>query len=513
MFSSRESNKHKLVALKTLLTATFIVFIFEFFKISILAHNYYLRLSEGNRIKEKIILAPRGVFYDREGKLLVTNKQDKKPGYFVRRYLYPEATAHLLGYMGLPNTVNLQDYSCGSPPLSYQMVGSVGLERYFECSLRGRPGKILYEVNARGKELVELGKIDAKPGENIELSILLELQQAAHKAFQGQRGAAIATDPKTGEVLLFYSAPSFNSNIFVNKDSQAYSNLVKDEGRPLFNRLTLGTYPPGSVIKPVIALSALEEGVISKESMYEDTGILEVGGVSFGNWYFLQYGKTEGMIDVVRAIARSNDIFFYQVGMRLGVDKLNDWLNKFSLAEQDLSKVFPQAAGVIPDETWKKTKVGQNWYLGDTINMSIGQGYLMLNPAQVHMATTIIANRGEKCDFLFKKNESRHCEKLKLKQENIELVSMGMMKACESGGTGWPFFDFKVDGKRIKVACKTGTAESNSYKASPHAWFTIFAPSDNPKIVLTILVENGGEGSYVAAPIAKEILEVFLSVD
>lgn len=508
MFFGKGKNTGRLVIFKAVLLVTFLLFIFEFFKTSVLSHSYYLKLSEDNRVKEEVLLAPRGVFYDREGRLLATNQQDEKHG-FLRRYLYPQATAHLLGYMGLPSTVNLQDYSCGSPPLPYQMVGTVALEKYYECVLRGKPGKVLYEVNASGEKVAELAKKEPQQGQNIQLSILLRLQEIADRAFQGKKGAAIATDPKTGEVLLFYSAPSFNSNVFLQKDTSAYKNLVKDETEPLFNRLTLGRYPPGSVVKPIIALAALEEGVISKDSIYEDTGVLELGGVKFGNWYFLQYGKKEGMVDVVKAIARSNDIFFYQVGMKLGIDRLKHWLQTFSLDAQDLSRIFPQTTAVVPDEAWKKGELGQEWYLGDTINLSIGQGYLMLNPAQLHMGVSIIASGGKKCDFIFAKNDFRHCKNLKLKKENIDLVVAGMIKACEPGGTGWPFFDFKVGGKKMKVACKTGTAEVASKEASPHAWFTVFAPSVDPEIVMTILVENGGEGSSEAAPIAKEILTRF----
>lgn len=491
-----------------ILLLTFLILWLSLFNKTIIGHKYYNSLAESNRIKETKIIAPRGVFFDRHNQVLVANDNNPKYG-FIRRYLYPEATAHLLGYLSLPDKISLQDYSCGAPPLSNQLIGKTGLEKYFECELQGKAGKILYETNALGEKKRELARTKAKQGKNIKLTISLPLQQAAHSAFgQDYSGAAIASDPDTGEILLFYSSPSFNNNLFFKKPG-AYETFNQSKDQPLFNRLTLGLYSPGSIIKPLIAVGALQSGVITKETQFTDSGIFKLGGVEFGNWYYLQYGKTEGEVNVVKGIKRSNDIFFYNLGIKMGVSEINYWLKKFGLAEQSLKDYFPQSQTLLPDNQWKQEAVGEPWYLGDTVNLSIGQGYLLVNPVQMHLATSVIASYGSKCDLHFVKDNLRHCQNLEIEKEYLETVTEGMKQACAPGGTGWPFFDYKINGKRMIVACKTGTAESTETEALPHAWFTVFAPAVKPEIVLTVLVENAGEGSEVAAPIAKQILNAF----
>lgn len=512
MFSNQEHNYRKrLFIISLIVWLSLGVIVVSLINKSIISHKYYDSLSKSNRVREEKVIAPRGIFIDRAGKALAENQSSQKFG-FRRVYLYPKLTGHLLGYLSLPDTVNLQDYSCGAPALPNQFVGKVGLEKYYECLLRGKPGKIIYETNALGKKTRELARSEPKSGENIYLTIDLSLQIQADKAMKGRPGAIIATNPKTGEVLLFYSSPGFNSNQ-LTKEAGLYERLSLDEGKPLLNRLTLGLYPPGSVIKPILALAGLEEGVINKNTEYTDKGVYKLGGLEFGNWYFLQYGKTEGQVDVVKGIKRSNDIFFYHLGVEMGVNKINSWLKKFDLDKQEVKEYFPQAKGLLPNNNWKKKTLGEEWYLGDTVNLSIGQGYLLLNPLQLHTALSAIANNGRKCNLVFVKNGLRHCKSLDLNQEHLETVIDGMIQTCQSGGTGWPFFDFKVNQKSITVACKTGTAESTSDKALPHAWFTVFAPAYDPEIILTVLVENGGEGSAEAAPIAKQILSQYFSTD
>jgi len=511
MFKEQVHNcQQRLILPYFVLCLILVVFLLTLFSKSILGHKYYLHLSEKNRTKEIKLIAPRGVFFDRDQVALVSNRQSAKYG-FTRNYLYPEATAHLLGYLSLPDDVNLQDYSCGAPPLSNQFMGKIGLEKYFECQLRGRPGKSIVEVNALGERTRELARQEAQQGQNISLSISLALQKKAAAAFAKRRGAAIATNPQTGEVFLYYSSPSFDPNRLV-KDRGLYTQLTQQEDKPLFDRLSSGLYPPGSVIKPLIALGALEEGAIDKTTVYEDNGIFKLGGLEFGNWYYLQYGKTEGEVDVVRAIKRSNDIFFYNVGVEMGITKINSWLRRFGLEGNDLESYLPQAQSLLPSSAWKKKVLGEPWYLGDTVNLSIGQGYLLVNPLQLHQSLSLLASEGRRCSLSFVRGDLRPCQKLDLSSEHLETVTQGMVAACQNGGTGWPFFDFKVQGKRLRVACKTGTAEAGGAKATSHAWFTVFAPVDNPEIILTVLLENGGEGSSDAAPIAKEILAEFFSL-
>ncbi|OGK74968.1 hypothetical protein A2575_03490 [Candidatus Roizmanbacteria bacterium RIFOXYD1_FULL_41_24] len=503
--------KNRLILAYFVLLSVFLILLQSLFSKTILGHKYYHSLSETNRVKEEKIIAPRGVFLDRDGRLLVVNDKNELYGY-SRRYLYPKATAHLLGYLSLPDEVNLQDYSCGAQPLTNQFIGKTGLEKYFECRLRGQLGKAIYETNALGEKTRELARQEPKEGENIKLTVSLKLQKTALKAFGSLKGAAIASNPKTGEILLFHSSPSYNNNQIV-RENGLYTQLSQDENKPLFNRLALGLYPPGSVVKPLIALGALENGVITPETQYTDNGIFKLGGVEFGNWYYLQYGKTEGEVDVIKGIKRSNDIFFYHLGVEMGIGEINRWLTKFGLKEQSLQQYFNQSQSLLPNAQWKKQTLNEPWYLGDTVNLSIGQGYLLVNPVQFHVAASIIASNGHKCQLAFDKNSLRHCQDLRFDQKHLDTVIQGMVQACSPGGTGWPFFDYKINGKQWSVACKTGTAESTADGALPHAWFTVFAPVLDPEIVLTVLVENGGEGSEVAAPIAKQILTEFFSQD
>ena len=255
---------------------------------------------------------------------------------------------------------------------------------------------------------------------------------------------------------------------------------------------------------------------------------MRVGSFSFGNWYFLQYGKTEGSLDVVRAIKRSNDIFFYKTGERTGVDTISSYANKFGLGKKLGIDLPGEIQGTVPSPSWKEKTIGEQWYLGDTYNYGIGQGYLLTSPLQINMMTAAFANGGTLYEpHLFKNKKLKIKNKKLVDKQYIDLVREGMRQSCETGGVAWPLFDFKVknerlpiDGKdfieddatssakmtKIKIACKTGTAEVGDKETKPHAWITLFAPFYKPEIAITVLVENSGEGSSVAGPIAKKIL-------
>ena len=247
---------------------------------------------------------------------------------------------------------------------------------------------------------------------------------------------------------------------------------------------------------------------------FEDTGVLKAGPLEFGNWYYLQYGKTDGMVDIVKAIRRSNDIFFYKTGDALTPVKIKKWAELLGYGVN--TKIgISEAEGLIPSPFWKEETIKDKWYLGDTYNLSIGQGYVLVTPLQVTAATTVFANGGYLCNpqllKLKSKTSSRAdslntCKKLPVSQKTLDLVRQGMLEACTTGGTGWPLFDFKPS-----VGCKTGTAESHGEESLPHAWFTVFAPFDKPEIALTVLVEEAGQGSDIASPIAKEILATYFN--
>jgi penicillin-binding protein 2 len=284
--------------------------------------------------------------------------------------------------------------------------------------------------------------------------------------------------------------------------------LLDSESQPLLNRAIGGTYPPGSTFKLIVAAAGLEDKVIDKNFTIQDTGTLNLGTFSFGNWYFLQYGRTDGEVNVVKAIQRSNDIFFYKLAGMIGVDRLSQFAEKFGLGRKLGIDLMGEQSGTVPTEEWKKSVIGENWYLGDTYHYGIGQGFLLTTPLQVNAWTQAIANNGilYRPHFLLNTKETILNNKF-LSSDTVSLIRQGMVEACSTGGVAWPLFDFKVKGKPVSVACKTGTAQHGTEETMPHAWITLFAPSDNPQIIVTVLSESSGEGSNVAAPIAKKILE------
>jgi penicillin-binding protein 2 len=508
-----------------LIVVFFLIFLVRLFQLTIIKGSYYRQLSEKNRLREILIEPQRGKILDRKGFVLVQNiaPNINEKGLRInskRIYHSGEAFAHLVGYRGLASSLELKNDLCLNKAKIGDKIGKKGVELVFDCQLRGKPGKKLIEVDALGNFLRTVSVISPENGVDLKLALDWQLQKKAYDLIKEKKGAVIALLPKTGEVITFVSSPSFDPQIFEDEDSQLLKNLLVDEKKPLFNRASEGEYPPGSVFKLLVAAAALEEKVIDDYTTIEDTGILKLGSLTFGNWYYLQYGKTDGLVDVVKAIQRSNDIFFYQVGGKLGEEKIKKWAEIFGLGKKTEIGI-EEKEGIVPFSFWKEDKLKDKWYLGDTYNLSIGQGYLLTTPLQMAVLTSVFANNGYLCQpQLLKLSNvetsygvsSPNCQKLPLSQKTIDLIKEAMKKACSPGGTGWPLFNFKVNisqtkTQTIETACKTGTAESQSKESLPHAWFTVFAPYDNPKIVLTVFLENAGQGSDVAGPVTKEILK------
>jgi penicillin-binding protein 2 len=454
------------------------------------------QLSQENRIKLTKIPANRGVIYDRQGEILVRNRPEG------REYIYGQVLAHVLGYIGESSELELEDYQLGD------LVGKMGIEKYYDRLLRGQDGGVIVETDAQGEIVRELKEIESQPGKSLDLSLDLGLQKKIYQLLEeeGVAGAIIASQPATGEILALVSYPSFDPNIFTLKDKENKLNQVlNNASQPMFNRAIAGLYPPGSTFKIVTALAGLEEGKIDAETLVEDTGEIKIERYgqkyTYANWYYTQYGRKEGMVDIIKAIQRSNDIYFYKAGEWLGISSLADWA-KYLGAGAVLGIDLPgEASGLVPTPEWKKFNKTESWYLGDTYITAIGQGNLLLTPLQVHQLSSVVAAEGQFCQpHLIK--EGNFCQKLEIKKENLALVKEGMKRACEEKGTAPILADFKP-----QVACKTGSAEFGDPQDRTHAWFTVFAPVDNPEIVMTVLLEKAGEGSKVAAPLAKEILE------
>jgi len=550
------------------LFALTVLLVVKLFSVEVFQGNYYRALSDNNRIRTTIVHAPRGIIFDRNGVSLVFNipgfrvatkdaitllSRDEAMGRIasgekdleidsLRQYPYTDAFAHVLGYIGQITKEELQ-----SPQmLAYNIddvVGKTGIEEAYESTLRGIDGKQLVEVDATGKKERTLGQEDPIAGKNITVTLDIGMQKAAFSAMKDvKKGAVVVQTPK-GEMLALLAKPSFDPNLFTlgktyaTASESAYQDILSmlsdSENQPLLNRAISGVYPPGSTFKLVTAAAGLESNTINDQFTIVDTGILHVGAFSFGNWYFLQYGRTEGELNVVKAIKRSNDIFFYKLAQLVGVDRLSEMAKKFGIGRKLGIDLAGEASGLLPTQEWKEKTIGEPWYLGDTYHYGIGQGYLLTTPLQVNTWTQVIANGGVLYQpHLLQSSKFKVQSSKLLSEKNFSLIREGMIESCSTGGVAWPLFEFKVknaklktDGKnflevpeasisgsmkdyrKVSIACKTGTAQHGGEQTLPHAWITLFAPAYDPQIIVTVLAESSGEGSNIAAPIAKKILE------
>lgn len=517
-----------------------LIIFFRLFYLQIIEGSYYRYLADNNRTKTIIVHAPRGIIMDRNKTPLVFNvpgfrindgkktiqltkeeaitllSQGKKNLEMdsLREYPYKETLSHVLGYIGQISEEELEkpaflEYKGGD------IVGKMGIEKEYEAKLKGTDEKQLVEVDSQGKTVRKLGQTDPVSGEDVRISIDLPLQKAAFEAMRNVKKGAIIVSSPNGEVLVMLSKPSFDPNLFTLGETYKASVssyitvtdiLLDNENQPLLNRAISGEYPPGSTFKLVVAAAGLEDKIIDENYQVEDTGILRVGEFSFANWYYTGYGKTEGTLNVIGAIRRSNDIFFYKLAEKIGISTLSKWAQKFGLGKPLGIDLPGELTGTIPTEEWKQDVIGEPWYLGDTYHYGIGQGYLLTTPLQINGWTQAIANNGTiyKPHLLLSQKSEVRSQKF-LSEETVSLIRKGMIDSCSKSGVAWPLFDFKVS-----VACKTGTAEhGDTKKTTPHAWITLFAPAHKPEIIITVLAEESGEGSNIAAPIAKKILESY----
>jgi len=321
---------------------------------------------------------------------------------------------------------------------------------------------------------------------------------------QGKKATVIISNPNNGQILVMVSSPSMDPNAFsYQKDDIQINQYLNDkDGLPMLNRTISARYHPGSVFKPVMATAGLESGVITQASMYNDTGVIKVGEYSFSNWHITSTGVTNGMINVVTALQKSNDVFFYKLGQDLGVDRIKTWADKYGYGQLTGVELPGETPGLTPDNDWKLANKGEKWYLGDTYHLSIGQGLLSVTPLQVNQMTNTVAMWGTRCQPTILKDGQPKCQSLGIKHDDLAVVRQGMIEACKPGGTAWPLYNFKT-----QIGCKTGTAEVGDGSNDSHAWLTAFAPVDNPEISITVMVERGGEGSDTAAPIVGDILK------
>lgn len=488
--------------LKVALILSFGVLLATVLKINVIQGRYYRDLAIDNKIAKAVVPADRGLILDRKGRIMAQNIEID--GVKKRQYPYGESSSIVTGYVGLVNEEELKSGKCGRKLLNQSVVGRSGVEYSMDCELMGEDGLKMVEVDALGKNNRELGQKDPIKGKDINLSIDAFWQDKVYQLVKGRKVAVIISDPNSGKILVMVSSPGYDANSFTyNYDKDTIKSYLNDqEALPLLNRVIGARFHPGSVFKPIEALGALEDGTIDANSTFEDTGVIKIGDYSFNNWLWTKRGASDGMVDVVKALKRSNDIFFYKLGEAMGVDRIKYWAVKFGLGETSGVELPGETNGLVPDDQWKRENKGERWYLGDTYHLAIGQGDLSVTPLQINQATNIVASHGQKCRMSILKDREVECETIKSKDKNWDLVISGMKAACKSGGTAWPLFNFKTT-----IACKTGTAELGDGSNDTHAWLTAFAPAEDPQISITVLAERGGEGSDVAAPIVGDILK------
>jgi penicillin-binding protein 2 len=441
----------------------------------------------------------------------------------VRDYLRPSLLAHLLGYVG---KVNREELSIFKNYFITDYIGKTGLEKSYEKILRGEPGKIEIERDVLGRQLKEPEVKKATPGKSLILWLDFELQEktseALEKAIKNSKsrgGAAVAIDPKTGGVLALISWPEFDSNLFSQGISRTeLEALQKDPLTPLFNRAIAGQYPSGSTIKPLVAIAALQENIISPEKLIYDPGYIEVPNqYNPEKSYFFRDWKVHGWTDMRKAIAESCNVYFYTIGggfgdqEGLGPSRIKKYLQLFGWGQESGINLPGEAMGLLPDPAWKKSTKNENWWDGDTYLFSIGQGDLLVTPLQVASAFVAIANGGKllKPKLVKKIIDSSGAEtELQpeviredfVDPENIKVVKEGMREAVVYGSSRI------LNSLPVPAAAKTGTAQT-AKKNYYHNWVTVIAPVNDPKIVLTVLIEEVPGLQAAALPAAKEILE------
>jgi penicillin-binding protein 2 len=449
-----------------------------------------------------------------------------------RYYPFGQYFAHLLGYTGQVDRSDLENYTNYS--LTDQ-IGKDGLECQYEEVLRGKPGQEQTEVDSLGRtqkilagKLPESGKglvlfIDGKLQEKLYQSLEKTMNRLSGPGSRLKRAAAVVVDPNNGGVLAMVSLPSFDNNLFAEGISKSdLSALENNPYHPFLNRVLSGLYPPGSTIKPLIGAAALEEKIVGKREQINCQG-----GLSIVNQYnpqivyYFPDWKVHGLTDIIKAIAESCNVFFYSVGGGygqvdgLGVDRIRKYLEYFGLGQPTQIDLPDEEAGLIPDKSWKAER-GEEWFLGDTYHLAIGQGDILVTPLQMAMAVSSIANKG----ILYRprlvdkiidldKNPIEDFSAAVVRENfiepaNLEIVRQGMRQAVVSGSAR------ALAGLPVEAAGKTGTAQFGN-QGKTHAWFVGFAPYDNPEIVLVILVEGGGEGHRAAVPVAKEVLEWYFN--
>ena len=444
-----------------------------------------------------------------------------------RHYLFGKYAAHLIGYVGEINLEELGSTLCPDCKAG-DFIGKFGIEKADEELLRGKRGGQQVEVNATGQIVRIIETVDAEPGQNITLTIDQALQEATEQLLQGQAGAAVAVDPDSGEILAMASSPSFDPNLFtVGMSHDEWNALISNPARPLENKVIQAEYPPASTFKIVTAMAGLEEGVIDVNTTFFCPGFYRYGNRVYRCWRHAGHGE----VNVVQALAQSCDVFFYQVGEALGIDRLAWYAKASGLGSTTGINLDREGRGLIPTAAWKRKRMGVSWQGGETLSVAIGQGFDLVTPLQMAMLIAAVGNGGTRYrPQLIKRRESAENKivfeskpvvvgQLPIHAENLALVREGLFDVVnELKGTA---HRSKIQG--LEFSGKTGTAQvvgrkpegdepdAEQLKAlKDHAWFVAYAPSEKPSIAVAVLIEHGEHGSSAAAPVAREMIRNYL---
>jgi penicillin-binding protein 2 len=580
-----ESGREKIWPIAGAVALLFVVLVLRLWQIQILKGEEFGRLSTENRLRIEKLPAPRGIIFDRNGTALVKNSPfysvslrpemageadilsiadflGMKPeeianrinnhtsplatiklkqglafreiaaiearlsdhhgltidAELTRHYLYGDVGGHLIGYLGRITPSQAKDPVFKDiPPESF--IGQWGVEKLYDPHLRGTPGTRVIEVDALGRQLRILREEPPLKGDDLYLSMDMRLQEAAEVAFGNRAGALAALRPATGEVLGLVSRPSFNPNLFSRGIGPTdWERLSRGERFPLLNRALQSQYPPGSTFKIMTAIAALETRTITPEDVVNCTGRIRRGRWSFGCWKLGGHGR----ISFHRAIVESCDIYFYKAGEKAGIDNIAEYSRQFGLGEISGIPLVKEKPGLIPDTRWKLRALDEGWYLGETYNASIGQGFVLTTPVQLARMISTVSNGGHLYSptLLRSDSDSTPVSSARVSKETLSLVRDALTGVVhEPHGTG------HASRSRItEIGGKTGTAQVISLKKrktlerlgrmedrfEDHAWFVAFAPREDPEIALSVLVEHGGHGASAAAPIAKKAIEAYM---
>ena len=467
--------------------------------------------------------------------------------------VYPEqSVSHVVGYVSQLSKKDLQNKKyLRDMAITGISVGKTGLENKLDQDIIGQVGFQRYEVNAFGKRIRQIQVETGKSGKNFRTTLDLEVQNFAAETIKDKAASVCVMDIYNGDIIAMVSTPGYNANSFVHGIEKKYWNeLISNPLKPLNNKSISGLYPPGSTIKTIVALSALENDIISPNMNVECKGVIELYGEKFHCWK----KKGHGMMNLKSAIKRSCDVYFYEVARKLGVDRISDTSKKFGLGKKVLEDFIEERSGVVPNTRWKKKFIGKNWYLGETLHSGIGQGYFQSTPLQLCLMTAQLANGGFEIQprLIFDKKSNNLKNYLDYKnsnpdsslpidilasdfnlkplfrnQENINFIKDAMFSSTnEPGGTS---YGSRIDNKKFRFAGKTGSSQVKrfteaqreaevkqkdlKYEDRDHALFIAFAPYDSPKYAISVVVEHGGSGSKAAAPVAKKVIKKVLERD